>query len=310
MININKELLSLICCPECQSTFVKKGDALQCLWCKNRLQISNGIIVSKSNFPSDLAISSQKWDKLYKEEIQQKTYKEKYDYYMKNYFSDVYQQLNTVKNIRDIVYLEIGSGDFLLGQTLASKCKLVIGVDTSKSALLIAQHMLEEKNVKNYLLIQADINHMPIRGRSVDLIYGGGVIEHFKDTLTCLKELCRVLKVGGVSFNTVPFMNIGSLTYRQIWGNIPNIPVLKQLAEFVHIKLLGAKHMIFGYEMSFTKKSLIDFHGKAGFRKIYVDKFKIQSSFDFVPKFIRPFFIRLANNSSFFWPMIKVVGVK
>lgn len=310
MTKINKELLNLICCPECQSTLIRKGDILQCLWCKNRLQISKGIIVSKSNFPSDLIISSQKWDKLYKEEIQKKTYKEKYNYYMKTYFSDVYKQLNKEKTIKKIVYLEIGSGDFLLGQILASKCKLVIGVDTSKSALLIARHMLEEKHINNYLLIQGDINHMPIRGSSVDLIYGGGVIEHFKDTPTCLRELYRVLKVGGVSFNTVPFLNIGSLTYRQLWGNIPNVQILKQLAEFVHIKLLGAKHMIFGYEMSFTKKSLIIFHEKAGFRKVNVDKFKIQSSFDFVPKFIRPFFIYLANSSPFFWPMVKVVGVK
>ena len=101
----------------------------------------------------------------------------------------------------------------------------------------------------------------------------------------------RVLKKEGVSFNTAPYLNIGSLTYRQIWGNIPNFPILKQLAEFIHIKLLKGQHMIFGYEFSFLGSTLKKFHKKAGFEKIYVDKFKVKLAFDFVPKCARGFFV-------------------
>jgi ubiquinone/menaquinone biosynthesis C-methylase UbiE len=197
-----------------------------------------------------------------------------------------------------------------LGQAIAKDCKVIIGVDMSRNALRIARQMLEAKKIKNYLLVQGDINYMPIRNNTVDLIYGGGVIEHFNDTITCLKELCRVLKKSGISFNTVPYLNIGSLTYRQIWGNIPNIPILKQIAEFVHIRLLGARHMIFGYEMSFTKGTLIKLHKRAGFSKVIVDKFKINSSFDFIPPILRPLLIAIADQSSLFWPMVKVIGVK
>ena len=151
---------------------------------------------------------------------------------------------------------------------------------------------------------------MPIKNNTVDLVYGGGVIEHFKDTGSCIDELYRVLKRSGVSFNTVPYLNIGSLTYRQVWGNIPNVPVLREVAEFIHIKLLGAKHMIFGYEMSFTKRTLFSIHKQSGFKKISVDKFQTTLSFEFIPKFFRPFFIYLADTSPLFWPMVKVIGTK
>lgn len=307
---MNKKCLNFLCCPECRCPVVQVGRKLRCQTCGSILQITDNIILNKSKFPPDLQISAVKWDKLYRDELTKRQYKAKYSYYMETFFSDVYWQLNKEKAISKIIYLEIGCGDFLLGQAIAKKCKLVIGVDISEAALKIAKRMFEEKGITNYLLVQGDINRLPIKDECVDLIYGGGVIEHFKDTTSSLRELNRVLKRNGVSFNTVPYLNIGSLTYRQLWGNIPNFPVLKQIAEYIHINLLGAKHMIFGYEMSFTKKSLIKFHKEAGFRRVKVDQFKINLSFDFIPKKIRPIFINLANKSPLFWPMVKVVGIK
>lgn len=300
----------MLCCPHCHKDLLQRSRSLFCPRCDIRMKVDGNIIVNASRLPADLQISSEKWNLLYTREFRKKQYQEKYQQYMELYFNDVYEQLSEVKPIRKIVYLEIGCGNFLLGQAIAKRCHLIIGVDMSHSALRIAERMLKEKGITNYLLVQGDINHMPIRGDSIDLIYGGGVIEHFKDTRTCLQELYRVLKKGGVSFNTVPFLNIGSLTYRQIWGNIPNVPVLKQVAEFIHLKLLGAKHMIYGYEMSFTKGTLRTLHEKVGFRRVTVDKFRISSIFDFAPIATRPFLSYLADKSPLFWPMVKVIGIK
>jgi|GEM_PF-602834 len=302
--------ISFLACPICHASLRKKGTILRCSGCNRTLEIQNGIVLNHSNFSKDLQLSMKKWNELYKNEFLNKEYKKKSEEYETFYLKDTIDQLNEARDLKGVRYLEIGCGEFFLGQAIAHRCECIIGIDVSEEALKIAQHMLDKKHIHNYLLIQGDILHMPIKNNCIDVIYGGGVIEHFKDTGTCLKELYRVLDSEGVSFNTVPYLNLGSLSYRQVWGNIPNVPILKQIAEFVHIKLLGAKHMKFGYEMSFLGSTLLSLHEQAGFTKVYVDRFRVKLLFEFLPNSFKSVFKYLARNSKLFWPMVKVVGVK
>ncbi|MCK4781677.1 methyltransferase domain-containing protein [Candidatus Parcubacteria bacterium] len=310
---INQELLQYLCCPRCKSALTEQDIFLVCEKCGQKYEIiDENIVKIIPNLTQDLELSIQKWDEFYQKQLRDKScFKEREDY-LDNFFEDEYRQINEYKKINnDLVFLEVGCGPMIFGQKIANQCRLVIGIDFSPTALKIAKRMLEAKGIKNYLLIQGDILNMPIKTNTVDLIYGGGVIEHFKNTQTCINELYRVLKEDGVSFNTVPYLNLGSLTYRQIWGNIPNFPVLKQLAEFIHIKLLKKRHMIFGYELSFLGSTLKKMHRKVGFKEIYVDKFKVKLSFDFIPtEFLKKICIKIANNSRLFWPMIKVIAKK
>ncbi len=272
---------------------------------------NNNLYTFDSKFSSDLKFSIEKWDSWYKEKLKSGSYKKDFYYYKENYFPLTIAQLEKSKPLnKDIVFLEIGSGEFFLGNLIANRVKLVIGVDLCPTALKIAQEMFENAGITNYLLIQADILDMPLKDNVIDLIYGGGTIEHFKDTQTCIDELYRVLKPTGVSFNTVPYLNIGSLTYRQIWGNIPNFPILRELAELIHIKILGGKHMVFGYEFSFTIPHLRKLHEKAGFKKIEITKFDVHLKFEYIPHWLRKPFIWLSSNVAAFWPMIKAVAVK
>ncbi len=264
-----------------------------------------------ANLSEDLKLSIEKWDKIYFNQLSSKSYLKDYENYKKLYLADTFDQLTSEKGInKEVVYLEIGCGPFFLGQELAGRSGLIVGIDFCPSALEVARNLLNEKGISNYILIQGDILNLPVKSDSIDLIYGGGVIEHFENTQKCIDELFRVLKTGGVSFNTVPYLNLGSLTYRQIWGNIPNVFILKQIAEFVHIKILKSRHMIFGYEMSFLAGTLKKIHKHAGFNNVRIDKFKVKIQFDFLPGFLKPFFIWLAVNSRLFWPTVKVIGKK
>lgn len=306
-----KRTLQLICCPQCKADLKLDGkNSLFCGSCGTRYPVRQGILILVPDVSNDVQLSCSKWDDEYERELQNREYERKYVEYQSKFYADTYRQISSKKRIdKRTTYLEIGCGEFFFGQNIAKKCGLVIGIDISFKALLIARKMLKKKGIKNYLLIQGDILNIPIRRGSIDLIYGGGVIEHFKDTQNCVNELYCVLRPGGVSFNTVPYLNVGS-AYRQVWGNIPNVPVLREAAEAVHIKLLGGRHMRFGYELSFPASTLRKMHLAAGFRTVEIDKFDVELVMDFVPQSLRRHVEFLAKNSRHFWPMIKVVATK
>jgi len=303
--------LKYICCPKCNGELKQEKNHLNCIKCIAEFRInSDDIIEIIPNLSKDLSLSIAKWDELYRKQYKSKSYFKDYKIYKNKYLDDVLKQINKQDKInQESVYLEIGCGPFYLGSAIAKRCKLIIGIDMCPHALKIAKDILGANKVKNYILIQGDILQLPIKNDYIDIIYGGGVIEHFNNTVQCLHELHRVLKKSGISVNSVPHLNIGSLTYRQIWGNIPNLPLLRPLGEYVHIKLLKGKHMIFGYELSFTSKTLINLHQKAGFKKIETSKFDVQTTFEFIPTKIR-FIFNWLTKSSLFWPMIKVIAIK
>lgn len=307
-----KNYLDYLCCPDCKSDLKKTGNILKCNKCSKKLKIEDGVIKNDILLnSSDMRLSLDKWNNIYDELLKNKKFLTDFENYRKNKFEGDYKQLWQAKIIdKKTVFLEIGCGMFFLGGCISKKCKIAIGVDFSYSSLKIAKKLLNKYKIKNYLLIQADILNLPIKNDVVDLINGSGVIEHFKDTQICVNELYRVLKKDGVCLNTVPHLNLGSLTYRQLWGNIPDFPILKQLAELIHIKLFKSKHMMFGYELSFTRARLIILHNNAGFKKIEIKKLDVELVFLLVPKFIRKPLILLANSSSLFWPMVKVIATK
>lgn len=259
----------------------------------------------------DLDLSITKWNRYY-EELRENRLEDSLRKYVTQDFPFVYPQLTASCNLnKNQVFLEIGCGPMFLASQLADKVKLVIGVDFSLKALLQAEKLMKKMGIENYLLIHGDIKFLPLVDSCVDLIYGGGVLEHFKDTSKAVSEMHRVLKPGGVAFNTVPHLNLGSLTYRQIWGNIPNFPGLRQLAEFIHIKVLKSKHMKFGYEFSFTMSTLRKLHEEAGFKKVVVDHFKTRLVFaNIINPIMRGAALWVAENVSMFKPMLKVTATK
>lgn len=298
-------------CPKCGSDVDIFDAAVVCAACRSKYEIEDGIVKMLAELSDDRELSIEKWDEGYQESLEMGDFAKDFSSYKERFFDDVYKNVASEKTIdKDVVYLEIGCGPFFFGNLIADRVSMIIGIDFSLTALKVAKTLLDERGITNYLLIQSDILNIPIKDESVDLIYGGGVIEHFEDTQKCINELFRVLRAGGVTINTVPYLNIASLTYRQLWGNIPNIPILKQIAEFVHIRLLKKKHMIFGYEMSFLGSTLKNIHRKAGFSKCTIGQFDIDLSFEFAPRFLKPTLVSLAKNSRLFWPMIKVVGIK
>lgn len=306
-----KNYLDYLCCPDCKTDLKKINSSLICKQCSRKLTIDDEIIKTNISLSSDTELSQNKWNEIYSDLLKNKKFLADFENYKKNNFENDYKQLCQTKIFnKKTSFLEIGCGTFFLGTTISKKCQVVIGVDFSSSSLKIAKKLLDKYKIKNFLLIQANLLNLPIKKNVIDYIIGSGVIEHFKNTQICVTELYRILKNKGTCLNSVPLLNMGSLTYRQLWGNIPDFPVLKQIAEFIHIKILKGRHMMFGYELSFTANKLRSIHKKAGFKKIEIKKLDVELVFLLVPKFIRKPLIWLANSSPLFWPMVKVIATK
>jgi len=310
---INKDILNYICCLKCKGKLIVKNGFLYCKRChKNYELIEKNIIeMLPKDIPEDVKLSLEKWDDLYRKSLQNKNYEVEKKEYDRRYLKDTLNQIFKYYNFRkNDTYLEIGCGPMFLGQELAKRGLNVVGIDFSLPALIIAKRMLEDKGIKNYLLIHGDIRDMPLIENAVDLIYGGGVIEHFKNTDLIVTEMYRILKRGGICFNTVPQLNLGSLTYRQIWGNIPDFPVLKQVAEFSHTRILGSRHMRFGYELSFTKKKAKKIFKSQGFNKVVVKNFKCYLPFEYLKPLWLKKIARRISKTRIFNPMMLIVAQK
>ncbi|PJE68830.1 hypothetical protein COU96_02895 [Candidatus Shapirobacteria bacterium CG10_big_fil_rev_8_21_14_0_10_38_14] len=290
---MNKKILNNLCSP------------------KRIIGVKAGIVQAMPKISPDTKITLDKWERIYRKSLNDQSYELEKQEYDRKYLKDTLEQIFAdYQPQRDDVYLEIGCGPMFLGQELAKRGLKVIGIDFSLSALIIAQKMFKKSKIKNYLLIRSDIQNIPLQNDTVDLIYGGGVIEHFKETDLVVSEMHRILKKGGVCINSVPQLNLGSLTYRQVWGNIPDFPVLKQIAELVHIKLLKKRYMRFGYELSFGKQTIKKIFEKHGFSKVKVKKLKCVLSFEYL-KF--PWLKTIAQKLSkleVFNPMILIVAKK
>lgn len=265
---------------------------------KTRLD-KNGIWITNLEMSSEVKTSKKAWEKIFDYDLKKlKKYREEFE---KNELEGHIKFIEKSFKFNDkTTYLEIGCGPANIGEyLLKTHNSNFIGVDFNYKALLTLKKYLDEKGYKKYLLIHADINNMPIKSNTIDYIYGGGVIEHLQNTSNILRELYKILKKGGVSFNTVPAFNISWIL--RIHYTIPSPIILRKISEFIHIKILKNRMLEkkFGYELSFTKKKLIDLHKKTRFKKIVAGCFSYNPQYNKKNKMLKKFFYYRMKNPYF-----------
>lgn len=241
---------------------------------KNGIYV-NTVLHTQSKEADDIKVSKSAWEKIYN--FNQEKLKQDRQDFKDNKLNDVIEYLEKAYTFSDnSVYLEIGCGPAYIGEYVLSHYKgYFVGIDFNYEMLVTLKHYFDEKGYTKYILICDDINNMPLKDNSIDFIYGGGVIEHFKDTNNILKESYRVLKPEGISFNTVPAFNLWWIL--RFYNNIPDIPALRQLLEFIHLTVLKGKVLekYYGYELSYTIGKLKKLHRDNHFDNIQVSSFAI-----------------------------------
>ena len=124
--------------------------------------------------------------------------------------------------VRGQTFLELGCGPMKIGTALAERGVDAVGLDFSSMALLVARERLRARGLPVRLVL-GDVRATPFRDGAFDAVFGGGTIEHVRELDVVLQELRRIMRPGGVVINTVPYLSLGALTYRQLWGNIPAV---------------------------------------------------------------------------------------
>jgi len=260
---MNKELLDILCCPYCHKDLELSENILYCSGCGKEYKVIEDIpfFNLSSGEDWDINLARKKWHNYYKE-FQWEIEREKYNPSNLLY---IYRHLFPIE--KKSVFLEIGSGPSFLSFDLAQRGVKVVCVDFDLDILKIAREHFQKHQVEGIFLC-ADIHRLPLRDNLFDFSAGIGVIEHSSHLFNSVQEMERVTNKGGYTFQTVPFLSLTTLTLNQRYGTIPHVPVLKEIFSFIHINLLKAKHMKYGYEESFSLGYLKKIFQKAGFSQI------------------------------------------
>jgi ubiquinone/menaquinone biosynthesis C-methylase UbiE len=100
------------------------------------------------------------------------------------------------------VVLEVGSGRGAgAGLILEEFQPAVLHVtDLDVDMIRKAGRYLKPRQKSRMSMYAADLTHLPCRDQSVDAVFGFGVLHHVPDWRGAVREIARVLRVGGVYY--------------------------------------------------------------------------------------------------------------
>ena len=91
--------------------------------------------------------------------------------------------------------LDVGCGSGLFFREVAAKSEMVLGVDISRKLMLKAKERAD--GFGNVVVLQADIDNLPFKDASFDVIFAFTVLQNMPKPAVTLRELMRVAKLGG-----------------------------------------------------------------------------------------------------------------
>ncbi len=103
------------------------------------------------------------------------------------------------KDFRHKVVLDAGAGAGDQSRWLLQQGALVVSVDLSSAIEVVARKL---RMHPGWVGVQGDITALPFVENQFEVVYCEGVIQHTRDSALTVRELCRVLRSGGVILAT------------------------------------------------------------------------------------------------------------
>ncbi len=96
-----------------------------------------------------------------------------------------------------LVVADLGSGEGLLSELLARRCKKVIAVDNSEKIVAFGAAKARKNGLKNLEFRLGDLQNPPVENASVDLVILSQALHHAGDPAQAIAGAHRILKPGG-----------------------------------------------------------------------------------------------------------------
>jgi ubiquinone/menaquinone biosynthesis C-methylase UbiE/uncharacterized protein YbaR (Trm112 family) len=260
---IDAGLLDILACPSCRGGVRRESTALACQQCGARYDVVDGvpIFAHLESLEPDVRLSRGKWQRQWQGL--------NWDAARADYATDnlpyIYRHLPPPA--RGQRFLEIGSGPGFLAFDMARRGADSVCLDLDIDVLRLAKRNAEASSAR-ISFVCGNMNQLPFRTNVFDVSAGIGVLEHSRSIETTVRELARVTRTTGLTFQTVPYCSLLTLVNASLrFGTIPRMPVLRQLVELLHLRLLGARYMRCGYEESYTYRFLGRAFERAGFSR-------------------------------------------
>ncbi len=92
---------------------------------------------------------------------------------------------------------DLGSGEGLLSELLARRCRRVIAVDNSEKIVSFGAAKARKNNLKNLEFRLGDLQNPPIEPASMDLAILSQALHHAEDPAKAVASVYKILKPGG-----------------------------------------------------------------------------------------------------------------
>ena len=96
-----------------------------------------------------------------------------------------------------LVVADLGSGEGLLSELLARRCKKVIAVDNSEKIVAYGAAKARKNGLKNLEFRLGDLQNPPIEAGSIDLVILSQALHHAADPSAAIAAACRLLRARG-----------------------------------------------------------------------------------------------------------------
>jgi ArsR family transcriptional regulator len=96
-----------------------------------------------------------------------------------------------------LVVADLGSGEGLLSELLARRCKKVIAVDNSEKMVAFGAKKARKNGLKNLEFRQGDLQAPPIDPGSVDLVILSQALHHAEEPGEAIAGAAKILRPGG-----------------------------------------------------------------------------------------------------------------
>ena len=96
-----------------------------------------------------------------------------------------------------LVVADLGSGEGLLSELLARRCRKVIAVDNSEKIVAFGAAKARKNNLKNLEFRLGDLQDPPVEPESVDLAILSQALHHAEEPAKAIAGAYRMLKPGG-----------------------------------------------------------------------------------------------------------------